>query len=75
MCLFQASFLMLFVCLLGLPSLLGAAANSPLLQNLVITREELNTLAATLGLPSLSPNMDTNQLIQQSLAETKVKKN
>jgi hypothetical protein len=61
---------------LGLPSLLGAA-NSPLLQNLVITREELNTLAATLGLPNLAAigTTDTNQLIQKSLAETKVMSN
>ena len=59
--------------------MLGGGVNSPLLQNLVITREELSSLAATLGLPasltaatSASSGLDASQLIQQSLAETKV---
>ncbi len=59
----------------GLPALLGAAgSSSPLLQNLVITREELTSLAATLGLPA-SPAALLGQTPEaalfQSLAQTK----
>jgi hypothetical protein len=61
----------------GLPSLLGGSAN-PLLQNLVITKEDLTSLAATLGLPAPgetaalgAAGLDPATILAQSLAETK----
>jgi hypothetical protein len=61
----------------GLPSLLGGSAN-PLLQNLVITKEDLTSLAATLGLPAPAETaalgaagLDPAAILAQSLAETK----
>ncbi len=65
----------------GLPSLLGGSAN-PLLQNLVITKEDLTSLAATLGLPAPgetaalgAAGLDPAAILAQSLAETKAEVN